>query len=117
MPENGDKILEAVYEMRDEFREKINDVQIKVTETNSEVKVIKTKLETVENRTFKHEKTLYGNPEQMGEGGLVSDHYKISNDIKEIRGELKGIRGFFSIFWTGTVTVGNLIISWLLRRT
>lgn len=79
----------------------ILDMKTCIGKVDSKVGIAINKMKIVEQLVTKHEKVLYGNPEKMGEGGLL---FKQGLQDKKIYGLGKSIdntRSTFVMIWTG----------------
>ena len=99
MPENGEEILEAVLE-----------IQKITSQTRKDVAVIKQKVETIEIIVGKHEKILYGNPEKMGEGGII---YTVQNQENKLGNIKRDLTLLVSAIGTFVTFAFNIVISWV----
>ena len=109
---DSDKILEAINGLKDQ----IHDVQLKAADTNTKVSLIQKGQETTDRTILDHTYVLYGDPKKMGVGGLIHKQSDQDRDISGIKTDIKNLRGFFAIFWTGIITGFNLLVNILTKR-
>ena len=123
MPDNGDKILEAINGLKNQM----HDVQLKGADTNNKVSLIQKGQETMDKTLLDHTQVLYGDPKQMGVGGLIHKQSEqdqsisearkdMENSKNEIKKDIKNLRGFFTLFWTGFITAFNVILNFIFKR-
>lgn len=105
MTDNGREILEAVLK-----------IQKTTNDTQSDVKLFRQDLETLNNTVKKHDQIIFGDPEQMGKGGLVYTTQQQESKIGSIKRELKRVRNIFAVIWTSIVTAINIFITIFFRR-
>lgn len=63
--------------------------------------VVLNKMKNVENTVIKHEKLIYGKPEEMGKGGLLHKQGEQDGKIKGLGDRVDATRSTFVMIWTG----------------
>lgn len=68
---------------------------------DKKVGIVINKMKVVETTVLKHEKILYGEPEKMGEGGLLFKQGLQDKKIQGLGDRVDHTRSTFVMIWTG----------------
>lgn len=96
---------------------KIGELAPEVSELKEQVALIKGDIKSILQRFDEvvipklelYNKTLYGNPELAGQGGVIGDVNKLKSDIRDIKTK-------FTLFITSIVSAINFIISFIVKK-
>jgi len=82
-----------------------------VLKTQEAVGIILTKMETIEANIQKHENVLYGNPQEMGKGGLLYKQGEQDLIISGLTKRVDHLRSTFVMIWTGIFAIIQITFS------
>lgn len=108
MPDNGE-ILAAINGLHSKIDKQGNTL----SETKNKVDVMASQMNTVELTVVKHEKVLYGTPEQMGKGGLIHKQGEQDTKIGDNATAIAHTRSIFIGIWLGVTLIANLIFNYV----
>jgi len=98
------------------FKDDIITIKTDVVEIKAGMTLVVSSIDTLSKMVDKHEKILFGNPESMGESGLIMTVKALSENDKTLKNEIKSVRNTFSIFWTSVLTFLNIVINIIIKR-
>ncbi len=100
MTRKNSKVLEAVLE-----------TQKTMGSLNEKVGVVVSKMETIETNIQKYENVLYGDPQKMGEGGLIHKQGEQDLIISGLTKRVDHLRSTFVLIWTGIFAIIQVAFS------
>lgn len=91
------------------------DIQKQTSETNVVLQLMKKDFDVVAETVDKHEKLLMGNPQNMGDGGIIATIKEQARSIDGLGRRIDSIRSLFAPLWTGIVAIVSALVSGLFQ--